>query len=1219
MVSLGNQPMVVTLLLYALISIEPSVADVEGGTRLRVAGEGLRDLNYTECLFAGGLRTPATLLNATTVTCEAPRANASSEGCAGEAVELQLLPGLSTSNGIGLRRVNTPSVTRVSPARGYYIRPQWVRVVGYGFMRTPYLSCLFSAGASDSVVVSGPEAVQYVSTTEVLCRQPAVPVPMDTHLEVSIDGQKFSRSNELYAIVGPPVAIHTANQALNVEAAEATRIASPALEIFTQDVAGHRVLGYDTGRYPCTAWVQVAGRTRALNTSGAAANCSNGTAVFGRLTLSRPKVGLYDLFVKCGALGPLPAPVKVTVAEGVPVALAVVQEPSDETLNSVPLTDQPRLQLRDSADNPVLNPNVSNLRVRAEVVPAEDRAFDTIFGDGGFKFGDVRVVAGHGVEYHLRFSLWPVEGLRVANATSRGIRARPCAQAEYYIRGRAECFACPVGAECNSTDVLLTQANYWRSARSVRFLRCSPEALGEAGPPCEGGRTAGACSRGFTGPLCAVCEAGRAGAACRACGRAAVGWLIIGGLCLLFAGLIGVTTYKAFLQDHRHYARSTLALDLKVAVTYLQTIGILAPILPKGLREGLQTAGGASSIQLPTDIVACVLPFLTTYNVYYITMALPLLGLVVALCVFWYDSTLGCRPFATVAAMHPAQQDKTRHRSFTRGRPFLQILLVSLSVMLYFLYPSLIQQSPQLNECVTKDFGCVDAAVAPAAAGVAGPDACSRSDLGLPSDGRAHDLCGEQSFLAKDFGISCTSPVYYGVRGTTFVFILTYGFGVPLAFVVVGQFLRKRHAALEVDTFAFLMAGFRREFRYWETLTLLRKFLVIFVVTFVPDPRLRIYASMWLMLAFLILHYVFQPFERAAVNNLETVCLLVLTLTLNLSLLWLHPYLDASRADTYIPALETGLFVVMVLMQVFMAACFALAFFSGFREFVLKHVRVLLRRHARKRLQLQVLEKWKGRGRASRCGSAEPDEPADAAVTRGADIASWGLEYPAVEPPTPLLPPPDGAVLPADVYRPGRQTLSAWSHSSGSSSSSSESCPSPRAGAPEASDRPLTLSVPVEDHLPPPNPSYITGEPPPEATTVALARPSPAARRAPTRSSGRAPGSPTAKGSGQRPAPALMSDALAPTLAMAHPAWGLFQPPPPPPRPAPPPAQPVRPARGSPEAPPPRGAVTGIRVAVSVGDGAQSPIFRSVRWSWRLQRELWGRPSTSRKTGGMGL
>ena len=975
----GPQPMVVTLLLYAVTAIAPPLADVGGGTLLRVAGEGLLDLGATECLFAGGLRTPATAVSATEVRCHTPLGNASAEGCSGEALELQLLPGLPTSNRIPLRRVNTPSIVGLSPGRGYYRTPQWVRVEGYGFVDSPYLSCLFVAEAGPSRAVTGPGVVRYVSSTEVQCRQPrfAGAFPTNSYLEVSVDGQQFSRSLKSYDIVGPPVRAVASNQTLTARAAENATV--PELVLYTVDEFGHAVLDFDDGHYLFTAEAKVSGRDIVWDIrSGAVAVASEGVAVFDRLQLSKPQKGQYDLFVR-SSLGALLPPVKITVLEGAPVVLAVVRQPSSETLNTETLQDQPVVELRDSAENAVVNPEPSGLKVAAYLLPGGLQSEVAVFGDGVFEFSRILVVAGYGIDYRLLFALAPVKGLHVANATSRRIRANPCPTAQFYVKGRTTCSDCPAGAVCDGTDVLVTQANYWRTQGSLVFVPCSKEP-GTHGPRCMANRTVGTCSTGFAGPLCELCEAGRSGASCLPCGSPVLNWLIVGGISVGYCLLIGVVTYKAFRQDRHN--KSPLALMLKIAVTYLQTFGILAPVFPSSVGRYVQSAGNAVSVQLPTAIVSCVLPGVDTYDVYYFNMLLPAAGLLVTAFVFRYDGTLGCLPTEISAQMHPLQQEKARTRSFTKGRSLFQILLVSLSVVLYFLYPTLIQQSAQLNECSEKDFGCFQPPEGRSAGerphNKTGP-LCSRSDFtGHPA---ATDLYGTQSFLAKDFSVRCSSAGYLRVRGASWAFLVAYGVGIPVAFNIVGRFLHKAHASVELNTFAFLMAGFRAEYRYWETLNLVRKGLIVSAVTFIRDPRLRIYVCMWLVMLFLALQYILQPFESGAANALEAASLLVLAVCLNLSLLWLHPYLDPGHPESYVGALDAGLMVFMGVLQVLLAACFLLAIFTSLRRAIVKRVETWLgRRKRRKELmhrQAVVLRMWR---RKIRADPASPSFRVQAAV-----------------------------------------------------------------------------------------------------------------------------------------------------------------------------------------------------------------------------------------------
>ena len=84
--TVGSQPIVVTFLLYAVLSVDPPLADVGGGTELTITSEGVppESAGRTLCQFASGSTTDATWLSANQVRCKTPEANATSEDCAGE-------------------------------------------------------------------------------------------------------------------------------------------------------------------------------------------------------------------------------------------------------------------------------------------------------------------------------------------------------------------------------------------------------------------------------------------------------------------------------------------------------------------------------------------------------------------------------------------------------------------------------------------------------------------------------------------------------------------------------------------------------------------------------------------------------------------------------------------------------------------------------------------------------------------------------------------------------------------------------------------------------------------------------------------------------------------------------------------------------------------------------------------------------------------------------
>ena len=93
---------------------------------------------------------------------------------------------------VPLRRVSTPAIIALHPAKGYYDQPQWVTVMGYGFIPSAQLTCAFISQEA-TLYATGPD-VAFVSATEIMCLQPTHPVPFTppSVLEVSVDGQAFS-------------------------------------------------------------------------------------------------------------------------------------------------------------------------------------------------------------------------------------------------------------------------------------------------------------------------------------------------------------------------------------------------------------------------------------------------------------------------------------------------------------------------------------------------------------------------------------------------------------------------------------------------------------------------------------------------------------------------------------------------------------------------------------------------------------------------------------------------------------------------------------------------------------------------------------------------------------------------------------------------------------------------------------------------------------------
>ena len=80
--SVRQQPIILTLLLFSVIELVPSIADVSGGTNISVRGEGfVEDLG---CSFRPGFASTATFVDSTVLLCEALPIDANSSNCLSE-------------------------------------------------------------------------------------------------------------------------------------------------------------------------------------------------------------------------------------------------------------------------------------------------------------------------------------------------------------------------------------------------------------------------------------------------------------------------------------------------------------------------------------------------------------------------------------------------------------------------------------------------------------------------------------------------------------------------------------------------------------------------------------------------------------------------------------------------------------------------------------------------------------------------------------------------------------------------------------------------------------------------------------------------------------------------------------------------------------------------------------------------------------------------------
>ena len=675
---------------------------------------------------------------------------------------------------------------------------------------------------------------------------------------------------------------------------------SQGLAIYAIDGAGHAVLDYDSVAETLHLDVPNA------NLTVGAVTMARGVADLSAVGLRRPRVGQYYLRIT-GRPTLSFLPITIAIVEGDPVRLHIVQQPSAVAPRDGALEPQPIVDLRDIADNWVLQPPVDTAVAHADVEPGVGGKgkwpHEAAFVDGVFTFRWMEVAAVHGVVYRIVFHMDQQPGFAVANVTSRGIIAEPCPSSSYHAPGQAGCHRCPVGAQCNGTSHLLTQPNHWRKEGAVRFLPCA-DVNGSEGAPCVGGAEVGTCSRGFTGDLCRQCRPGHTGDACLQCKSGVSGGIVVL-WCVMVCLLLGYTIFQAFTSTRK----SVPAMAAKMIWTYLQLLRILRPVLPPEVADLFKELGEMSMLHVPDESALCLWSNVGAYTIFTVTMLMPLASLFVALLVLLYEQALtGYQRLQWRG--HPRPRHMGYHCwSIAGGRPVWQVLCVCCSVVLYFLYSNLVLQAMDMTNCTEYDYGD-------------------------PPPGRADRAAeyGLHLFLAVDHRIDCLSGPYQRMRAASITCFFMYGLGIPLSFLVLGLMLKRWGAMfVEEQTLSFLIIGYKAEYRYWELLNMLRKLCIILVVTMVPDLLLRLYLCIWVLIVFLALHYVFQPFNTSLGNYLEAAGFLVLTLSLNLAILWSHPYFVPAHAQ-YVAALEITFRVLVITMQVCLLLGFVAVALVGLRE-----------------------------------------------------------------------------------------------------------------------------------------------------------------------------------------------------------------------------------------------------------------------------------------------
>jgi hypothetical protein len=182
------------------------------------------------------------------------------------------------------------------------------------------------------------------------------------------------------------------------------------------------------------------------------------------------------------------------------------------------------------------------------------------------------------------------------------------------------------------------------------------------------------------------------------------------------------------------------------------------------------------------------------------------------------------------------------------------------------------------------------------------------------------------------------------------VLLLGYGIGIPIGIALGYRLLLDRLGMPELTKliFMFLCGGYKDHLYFWQSLIMLRKLFLVMAGLFIQNDDLLLnYVAVWVMTAFLLLQLWVQPALQDLHNFIETVSLSVITVTLNLGLLYFWPGLSEFGKTLLTLVLLVATFFSFVVFLRFLAV-------AGLREFLPK---VLLQLENVRGMVLRIIDR----------------------------------------------------------------------------------------------------------------------------------------------------------------------------------------------------------------------------------------------------------------------
>ena len=431
-----------------------------------------------------------------------------------------------------------------------------------------------------------------------------------------------------------------------------------------------------------------------------------------------------------------------------------------------------------------------------------------------------------------------------------------CPAETYSIDPELPCQVCPTTAICYGNITMVPRRGYWRpNTYTDQFLKCLREESCIGSPESGPLSLTGTCGEGYSGNLCQSCTWGYSHSqaySCAKCPHTAANVVMCVFVTVILAMVVWGLVVSA-ITSATHYS-ALLSVYLRGLVSHFQMIAVAATIdfsWPYFAEVFMEQQSAIGSFSQQVFSYECVLAELKGGNEELFEVKLNILAVVPVLVmsvagVVWIVVWL------------------------VRGtRDLVRKLQSTAVVLLFMLHPTLSRNN-------FSPFACMQ-------------------------------LESTHYYMIPDMSIECWTPSHNRIiYGTALPCLIIWVIALP-AFVFFLMLRKPGQCAVDIR-FSFLAKGYTARFQTWELMILSRKVLMIAASVFLVSQSVAIVAlSVLAVLLFALLAQIhFQPFLAAQLNRLETISLVITSLTVYFGMYYSSSEISAWAKVIFFAVLVVG-------------------------------------------------------------------------------------------------------------------------------------------------------------------------------------------------------------------------------------------------------------------------------------------------------------------------